>query len=778
MMTAAYRTIVQNSFRHLWRKKAFWVIQGLLSLGPVVISIIIYLADPNTWITLGTSVPGTFTLALNYLVLPFLVTSVILDDFGKIGEILWSGPLDNLVYFVGRFSGLWLALAAGTLMQIGGWFLASLLWLSLLTEWVWLVSLAIYLLANTLALSMLFLLAVLLRRIMPVMLGWAVLWVYFYYTVSFAEGLTEEFYPMISTAYINIFFHNMLLSPSLGLGLTQSHFIGMFAWFLGVSLVAFSLALWISPLVDRRRAVRFGWFAPVLAGAALLAAFGGYALNQYGITSHVVQPSPRSPQIDAWEVVRQHTEVDVDASRGFLSGSAVFELAPAPDAAIEHPEIVLRLNAGLDLTAASDADGKALTAERVGDSMVISLPEVPQSPFTLNLAWKGRLQIPFTAFEQPWKWYDAPDNYGFIYMPQPLKALIQPNGGYILRDGDWMPWPWTTQPHQARDNYLEIRPQGAEAAASIPLVDGAAVWTGEIPEGLLVFLPGKKFGAGGTTLAISPLAGRQHMERAGLYAGAAAKLADLFNVEPPEFVVVLPYLSKLIWSGDLLLIPDGSGYYIDRSLSWLYRHDVTNPQKHEAFSRAVLASLARVYLIDQMAPAPLEFEALMKPAGENTRKAYPAGMKEKVWVEGNGRWVQAAEYFDTRTIYNPRWSMTLRPQGEWSCVAFWLAMEMADEGTRQADLAALESMENEGRPGDDRSNRYDTMRKRIMPEIIDTPTSEDIILQLHAMAERIGSEEVLTLLAATLQETRPETVTQLLAEMEQRSENLNIEVQP
>jgi hypothetical protein len=775
MIRSTYTSIVVNSIRQLWRKKAYWVIQGLLTLGPVLISSIIYLVDPDNPMSLGVGVPGIFALALNYLFLPFLVAPAILDDFGKVGEILWSGPLDNLVYFAGRFSGLWLGLAAGSLLQLCGWFLASLVWFNILTEWVWLVSLVIYLLANFLGLCVVFLLAVLTRRTLPLMLGWGTLWVWFYYTVIFGESLAETFNPMISTAFTNIFFHNLSLSPSLGLGLVQGHVLGMFAWFLGLGLVALSLAFLLTAWLDPRRSTRRSWLAPILVILALLAAAGGYLANAGGIRAHAVPPSPQDVQVDAWQVLSQHTEVAVNAQSGTISGASEMVFSRAGE--IERAEIVLRLNSGLELTAVSDESNRMLSAARVGDSVVIDLSAMPQEPVTLDLAWEGRLQIPYLAFGQEWRWYDAPNDYGFTYLPQALRGLIQPSGGYLLRDGDWIPWPWSTGPHQAAVNYLVIRPQGAEAAASVPLENGAAVWQGLLPEGLLVFLPGQQVETGDITLAMSRLVGRQHLEQARLFASAARRLAQLFEIPTPRYVIVLPYLNKVIWSGDLVLIPDSGGDYIELNFYWLYDHDVSNPQKQPLLARTTLFTLARAYLLDRVAPAPLRIKALLTPADKSPELVNAAAVSGQAWADGNGRWAQTPETFDYETDWSSRRRLVLNPQGEWSTVAFWLAMELAEEETRQADLDGLVFFD-ESHPNDDRSARHALMRKLIWPELLDAAESRALVFQLHEMTARLGTQATLTLLVGILQESQPETVSQLLVEMEQRSANPDNEVQP
>ena len=781
-MTAVYVAILKNTARQIWRRRAFWVIQGLLSIPPVLLTALVFLVEPGAQIGMGMTVPGLVTLGLNYLLLPILVARPILDDFGKVGDILWSGPLDKLVHFAGQFSGLWLALLTGSLMQLGGWFLASLLWSSLPTGWLWLFSLAVYLLANTLGLCFVFLLAVVLRRTLPVLLGWSVLWVWLYYQVVFSEAMEEGFNPMNTTGAFNIFFHNLRFSPSLGLGLAQGYVLGLFTWFLGLSLAALALALLLTRLADSRRATRLGWFAPLAVCMAVFAAAAGYAVNANAVAAHALPPSPLDVQVDVWEVLRQHTEVEVNAEDGFISGTAVFELAPAPGAELERPEIVLRLNAGLELTAASAAGGQALTAHRVGDSVVIGLPEGSdlQAPLTLNLAWQGRLQIPYAAFDQGWSWSFAPYPSNYTYMPQALMAFIQPTGGYLLRDGDWMPWPWSTGPHQARQNTLELRPQSAEAVAAMPIQNGAVSWEGPLPKALLVFLPGRRIETGAATLAASPSLAPRRLEQARLFALAAERLAAVFQTPPPRYVVVTPYLYDLLWSGDLLLVPDGSGYYMAQPVWWLYQQDMSGPQQ-PFIARATLATLARAYLLDRLTPPGLEIRPLLSPAGQNTHLAEGGSFSAQDWAADNGHWVQVPEIFDTITTWDPHRLITLNAQGEWSAVAFWLAMELSEEPARQADLEALNFIEEGTQEITDDiewvaqrydlviKERYDLMNKLILPELVDSSRGRAIIFSLHQWAERFGSEEAIALFAAVIQEARPGTVDQLFAELEQRS---------
>jgi hypothetical protein len=772
---ATYLSVSRNAARQLWRRRAYWTVQGLLFVIPVLFAVLTFLATTGSPLGAGAYVPGLFTLGLYYLLLPILVGPAILTDLGKVGEILWSTPLDGLVYFAGLFSGLWVALLPGSLLQLGGWFLADLFWSNFLSEWTWLLSLAIYLLANTLGLSLAFLLAMLLRRTLPLLLTWSALWIWIYFSVVFSEALAESFNPLSKTAYSNIFFHNLILSPSLGLGLVRDQVTGMFVWFLGLSLVLLSLALLLAPRVDPRRYTRLSWFAPLMVGLSLLAALGGYLLNQNAVAAHAIISSPRDVQFDVWEVLSQRTLVDVDAGSGLISGSTALLLSPR--LALDQPDIVLRLNSGLALMSAKDESGQELSFQRLGDSLVIRLAEIPRSPVGLNLTWQGHLQIPYTAYDQRWKFPDAPYPYAFTHMPLPLKAFIQPVAGYLLRDGDWMPWPWSTTPHQARDNHLTIRPKGGEVVASIPMQNGQAVWEGLLPDGLLVFSPAKKIEVGEMTIATSPLVGQQHLEQAGLFAEAVAKLASLFNTPAPGYVMVVPYLNELVWSGDLLLVPDGSGYYLSRPLMWLYQGDLSGPQR-PILARTSTAALARAYLLQQTPSPSLEFQARLAPSGETPTVVDIALISERDWQDDNGHWVQAAEAFDVITTWNPRRQMELSLQGEWSAVAFWLAMELADETTRQADLDLIAYFAGEGQSINSYSQRYELMRELFWPEVLETDSGRAIVQGLHQWGLSLGSSESITMLAAVIHETQPETVTELILELEQRSGNTILKEQP
>ena len=264
-----------------------------------------------------------------------------------------------------------------------------------------------------------------------------------------------------------------------------------------------------------------------------------------------------------------------------------------------------------------------------------------------------------------------------------------------------------------------------------------------------------------------------------MFAAAAQQMTSLFDESLPGYVVVTPYLPNLVWSGDLLLVPDGSGYYLSRPMEWLYQNDVNGPDQ-PLIARATLASLARVWFINRLPPSPLEFQ----PVGSSTTAGVPARVLSKAviseqdWEADNGHWVQSVEFLDVITTWNPRRQVELSPQGEWSTLAFWLAMELADETTRQADLDLIAFFAGEGQYIRSGNQRAALMANLIWPDVLDSVQGRQLVWNLHNWTTTVGRQEALTLLAMVIQEAQPETVDQLIAELAQRSGHAIPEEQP
>ncbi len=715
--------IARNETRQLWRRRSFWVIQVVLLI-PALLSFF--------------GLPLTGTLELFYLLVPLLTGPALLRDNGKVGEMLWSSPADALCHYAGVLAGLWVGLLPGSLLQVMAWFLADLFFPNSFGLWIWPLSLAFLLLANALGVFLTALLAMLARRMVPLMLTWMVAWLWLFLDVIFSQGLSEGFNPMQGKVFNNIFFLNLPLSPSLGLGLSSGRVLGMAGWFFGLGCLAAALGLAVSTYADRRRAVRRPLFVPALVIAGALLAAGGYALNARAAAASAMPPSPYDPQIDTWKVESQVTEVEVDASTGVISGASRLTLAPISP--VGKPEVVLRLNPGLALAYARDGSGSPFPARRDGDSVVISLPAVPSGPFPIELAWRGRLQIPYLSYEQSWRFPDGPGDTPYMYMPAPLKQLLAPQGGFLLRDGDWMPWPWSTAPHQAGQNSLTIRPTGGEAVAAQPIQDGAAVWNGALPQGLVSFLPAKKTPLGTASLSVSPLAGSQHTARAGSFAAAAGQLAGVLGEQPPRNVVVTPYLSDLVWNDGLLLIPDWSGFNHSLELYWLYQQDAGGP-KQELVRRTALFLLTRHWLHQRYPPSRMPFQPLLSPRQGPSEVVSLADVSEARWTAEDGHWLQFAESMDLAVDWSGRRKVAPTPAGEQSAMAFWLAMELADEQTRQADLDLLEYFAGVGQELAGWGDRYRMMQKLGWPSIMEARQARELIGNLHEWAVQVGPEE-------------------------------------
>ena len=758
---ATFWAIVRYEARQLLRQRSFWVIQVLLLL-------------PTPLIAFGPPIPTA--LVLLYLVIPILVGPALLRDAGKPGEIVWSSPTDALTHYTGVITGLWLGLLAGSLLQLSGWFLASLFIPKIFSSslfipntfsfWIWPVSLAFLLLANTVGLFLTALLAMLVRKLAPLLIIWTVLWLWVFMSIIFLPALQENGgTPMQVMSFNNIFFNNLPFSPSLGLGLSRDRVFGMAAWFLGLGLLAASLGLAASLLADKRRGVRRLWILPALILIGVLAALGGFDLNAHAAAESAVHASPYDPQIDDWEVNRQQTDVEVNVATRVISGTGRLVLNPVRPPA--GPELVLRLNPGLELAYARDGAGVDLPARRVGDSVVVGLPAIPADPIQLDLAWQGRLQISYLSFEQDWSFRDFPDEIPYYTMPVPLKALLIPQGGFLLRDGDWMPWPWTSTPHQAGQNSLTIRPVGGEAVAARPLQEGAVTWEGSLPKGLVAFLPAKQIKLGTTTLAVSPLAGSQHTARAQLLIAAAGKLATRLGEQPPRYVVVAPYLNELVLNGDLLLIPDGSGAYKSAVLSWLFMNDANGP-KQPLLEQNALYVLARAWMHNHFSQS-LTFQPVLSPPGEDTQVISITQTTEERWYQGNGHWMQFAEALDETNYWTPKTNYQLNPAGEQSVLAFWLAMELADEDTRQADLDLLAYFASVGQQLQGHSERYSMINNLLWPDILYATKGRELVWDLHEWATRVGPGEAMRLAVEVIQEAAGWNQSQIFTKLEARS---------
>ncbi len=769
-----FRAIVSNEVRQLWRRPSLWIVQGIMAVLPLVaLLVLVFSGSPTPVASVDFGIPGTSFLVLQFLIVPILVIPSLKQDQGAIGEILWSSPVDALVHFCAKWLGLWLGLIPGAALQLAGWFLLDLFLPNVLPEWIWLVSLGLYLLVNTVGLSLITFLAAFLRSSLALAIAWVVVWVWLFYDIYFSASLSEGFNPMQSMAFNNVFFSNLVISPSLGLGLSQARVLGMAAWFAGVSLAAAALGLGITLILDRRQSPRRPGSAVVLILAGVLALLVGFSANNSIRAAHDWATSPYDPQVDEWRVLSQKTDVEIDAADRRISGTT--QLVLMPEKADGISEIVLKLNPGLELTTrlgAKDENENNLVVRRTGDSVVIPVPESASAPYTLDLAWQGKLNIPYRAFEMPWKHNEAPGEYRYTFMPAALQALLDRRISFLLRDGDWMPWPWTTSSHQADDNQVTLRlaGRGEMLAADDGLIEGdpssgeTISYQGTLPEALAVVLPKKPVKGIASTSMVSS----NHLEHARLFARTTEQLAALLDTPAPKTIVVTPYLSDLVWSGDLLLVPDGSGYYLARPVSWLYQLD-PNGRDYNVVARTTMHTLLRAWMLQQWSEDGTGYVALLTPEGYDSQQARLSATNPEEWERDKGHWLQITEKPDYLTSWMPRKQTTLTSEGEWSSLAFWLAMEMADEQTRQKDLELIEIFLGDVTKTIGGGDRYSMMRELLWPYVMEDAAAQQMALSLHEWAESVGREQAVELVFAQLRQTKADDFDGFVAELESLS---------
>ncbi|MES0360490.1 MAG: hypothetical protein ABUK20_06205 [Anaerolineales bacterium] len=756
-------SITMTEARQLWRRRSFWIVQGILILPAAIFATFIFVYNSSTYDAtgIGLGIPGQTTLFIYFLLIPILVSPAITRDLGKPGELLWSSPLEPLTHLAGTFCGLWLGLLPGVFLQIGAWWLAGLFVPSILSDLSWFYSLPTYLVTITVALSLSILFATLLRRTLIVLITWVVLWVILYFMVA---GI-DMFVPAQASSLFNIYFYNLQISPSLGLGPFRDLFFSMILWFAGISLSILCLALYLSLLTDHRKSIGKSRAVVVVSATAILLLSAGFLINRKAVSAHAMPPSPFDIQQELWQVDTNLMRVNVDADTGNVEGRSLMVLKPLQQ--IETNQVVLKLNPGLELQATQDGTGSALNVKREGDGVVIELLEPPGESLTLQFSWQGKLYLPVQAFGFRWKYPDAPGVYR-NEIPRPPGALLFNRIGYLLRDGDWYPWPWIAGPRQAQVNQVTIYSDAENALSSVPMESGEASWEGEMPAVFLVFHPPGNEALGEGKIFFGSLSGSQQVEKSRLFAAAMSDLSPILGIKPAKNVVALPYLGNIIWTEDLLLVPDGSGFYTPKAFESAL-DSVISPQNHPLNTRVFYYALVRTWLFNLIPPEP-------EPYGHPTIEYEGKEIKDQsldfpqhVWQEERGRWFQPPEVLDLKYVWNPRRSTYIKPSGEFASLAFWIAMELSDPDVMREDLDLMAYLDTPESEEAGRGARYTRQATQLWPYSLESKAARDVVKSFHAYGEKIGQERAIELVVQIIRELRPATVEELIAELETRS---------
>jgi hypothetical protein len=228
-------------------------------------------------------------------------------------------------------------------------------------------------------------------------------------------------------------------------------------------------------------------------------------------------------------------------------------------------------------------------------------------------------------------------------------------------------------------------------------------------------------------------------------------------------VIALPYLDQFYASGDLLLIPEGSGHYLSEDMYSLYG----NEGDQALVERATLYQVARAWLLARF-PADSNHFKQVSPRGDETSfyLGTPVFTPEN-WEEEKGRWVQLPEIPDMTESYSPRRQVSLAPSGEHAVVAFWMAMELSGPDVLQGDLELIQTLHNDTKPG--HGLRYQKMWQQMMPNLFETPQARRLLWGLHQWTESVGSEDALKWAVQTLREEKSGAVSKFLERLTQLS---------
>jgi hypothetical protein len=750
---STFWAVLHVELRLAWRRRSFWIVQALV----LIIALPSFWGYKSTWegptglMTMAQEVQ--IMLLLELLLLPLAIGPAITRDRGGAGDTLWTTPLDAFAHLLGVVAGLCLALLPFLVVQIAARWLLGLAVGVNRPEIIWIYGLPLLVLGTCAGVAIASVLGVLLGRTVLLVVIWVALWaanMYFFNGITIGGRDAWRFFFKLPDL-------DFFLSPVAGLGLSRSLLVGRSIWFLGMGLTMLALATLVALLVDRRRSLRYGVPLLVWALVAGTVQVSGYVAHARAAAAQAPPFSPHDVQMNAW-TVRQHSmEVNVDAKRSTIEGSSTLVLQAAQPRTTN--QLVLRFNPGMTLDTVTADGEQSLTATRQGDSMIIALPASPTVPLTLHTTWHGTPRPAYIDYGYGYKYPTAPIE------PQPVRAVLVDGVGYLLRDGDWYPWPWSTQAYHTRQSSVTLHTASPRALTSPPLQNGTITWNDALPPALLVLPPNHTQIVSGSTLYGGPLGGQQLVNTLQRLPPALQTLTRVLgNQAPPRQLIALPYLNDLVWSGDQLLVPDGSGF----TSTWSY--DLDPEATAETKQRALVAQVAEAWIASHMAATrPMLWIGQTGTFDPNT----PRGR----WIEqpeyaSSGMVSLSNTYVDSETGERGIPDAFVEPQQQIEALAAWLAIELAEPAVHTADLDAINTFRaqaSEPQPAQatNTSMTYiDPLFHRLLPL-----SSEDhaVILALHDWATQIGTEHALSIFGETLQTSEVSNLEQLMHQLEQRS---------
>ena len=70
-------SIAMTEARQLWRRRSFWIVQGILILPAILFAVAFVLLNPTIYEGGGAGIPGQVSLFIYFLLMPILVSPAI-----------------------------------------------------------------------------------------------------------------------------------------------------------------------------------------------------------------------------------------------------------------------------------------------------------------------------------------------------------------------------------------------------------------------------------------------------------------------------------------------------------------------------------------------------------------------------------------------------------------------------------------------------------------------------------------------------------------------------
>lgn len=263
-------SITRTEWRLAWRSHTLWIVQGVV----VAVSLLAWLTGARSQEFTGVEYVADvifFSLQFQLLLLPIIVGSAVARDLEARSDIIWATPLDAFVHLCGVVVGLWLALLPTLVAQIGVHWLAAFTVPGARPDVLWRYAFPLLLIGTTLGIGISTLLAVCVRRTLPLLVVWGPLWV----GLLLLSGSTPFLKSLMLASPFNVFLHTLEISPSVGLRPSTALVQSLSIWFVGVGLLAVLLGLIVALITDQRRMVRRG--VPITLWAVLALMVAGAA---------------------------------------------------------------------------------------------------------------------------------------------------------------------------------------------------------------------------------------------------------------------------------------------------------------------------------------------------------------------------------------------------------------------------------------------------------------------------------------------------------------------